>query len=183
MTPEQERHLTGLSHELSRRLWEKYRKGAAEHGGCLKDMATVDLLDNAIDETVDQATYLLTLRARLADDYVSTHQGLNQCSARAPTKWLVETESKRAEAEHGPLTGDHFRAFTVLSEEVGEVATCLLELGRAQRRFGNGGSAESVAAARKAVGELIQVISVASKMVENLQKEVEEWTRTKTPSA
>jgi len=43
----------------------KYRAGQAEHGGNLFDMITVELVDNAILEAIDQVVYLITLRDKL----------------------------------------------------------------------------------------------------------------------
>lgn len=44
---------------------DKYKKGVEEHGGNLWEMNIFDLLDNAISETIDQYTYLVTLRNKL----------------------------------------------------------------------------------------------------------------------
>ncbi len=61
MTNDQERHLQEIKDKFNVLVDSKYRKGAAEHGGDLQDMPIIELLDNAIDEAVDQVTYLLTL--------------------------------------------------------------------------------------------------------------------------
>ena len=65
MTPEQKAHLSYILSQALNRIDVKYHKGAKEHGGVLSDMSKEDLLDNAIDEAVDQLTYLLTLKQKL----------------------------------------------------------------------------------------------------------------------
>ncbi len=67
MTFEQDQHLTKIQTEFSRMVFWKYRQGAKEHGGNLIDMTPLQLLDNAIDECIDQFTYLITLRDKLAN--------------------------------------------------------------------------------------------------------------------
>ena len=65
-TREQREHAIRLADELGRRVIEKYKKGQEEHGGDLWDKFTVlEFIDNALDETVDLAIYLLTLREQL----------------------------------------------------------------------------------------------------------------------
>ena len=43
----------------------KYRAGAAEHGGELLALPDLCILDLAIDEAIDQAVYLLSLKEKL----------------------------------------------------------------------------------------------------------------------
>jgi hypothetical protein len=59
-TIEQRKHSIGLAHIFSEQMIIKYKKGQEEHGGNLWEKP--NLLDNAIDEVVDLAIYLLTLR-------------------------------------------------------------------------------------------------------------------------
>ena len=66
MTPEQESHLISLKVKFINLVDDKYRKGQAEHGGNLFDLTSIQLLDAAIDEAVDQVVYLLTLRDKLS---------------------------------------------------------------------------------------------------------------------
>lgn len=68
MTPEQTNHLAKLKFAVSRRLQDKYTKGAVEHGGFLWEMSREELLENAIDEAIDQLTYLLTLKGKLDNE-------------------------------------------------------------------------------------------------------------------
>lgn len=65
MTEEQEKHLNSVIVYMAEATDEKYQKGAFEHGGLLSDMPILDLLDNAIDEAIDQCTYLITLKQKL----------------------------------------------------------------------------------------------------------------------
>lgn len=65
MSDEQEEHLEFIQEEFCDLVDHKYRKGAAEHGGKLSDMPLLNLVENAIDEAIDQVTYLLTLRQKI----------------------------------------------------------------------------------------------------------------------
>lgn len=80
----------------------------------------------------------------------------------------VDAETARAKAKHGPLTTNPYRAYAILAEESGEVARALLEYGRRQRA-GVWGGAER----RAAITELVQLISVSSLLIENLDLEGE----------
>ncbi len=68
MTPEQKSHLSYILSQALNRIDVKYTAGAAEHGGVLSDMSEEALLDNAIDEAIDQVTYLLTLKQKLSNE-------------------------------------------------------------------------------------------------------------------
>lgn len=65
MTPEREAHLEHIIQQAGASINAKYRKGQAEHGGSLVDVPTVQLVDSAIEEAIDQLTYLLTIREKL----------------------------------------------------------------------------------------------------------------------
>ena len=65
MNAEQEAHLDRIKIDFMERVDKKYRRGAAEHGGELLGMSSLAILDAAIDEAVDQVTYLLSLREKL----------------------------------------------------------------------------------------------------------------------
>lgn len=65
MTPEQVNHLSSLVEAFTSKVAVKYRNGVNEHGGNLWEMSPDDLLDNAIMETLDQFTYLYTLRQKM----------------------------------------------------------------------------------------------------------------------
>ncbi len=67
MTNAQEAHLRRIIDGFTARCDSKYRDGQKYHGGNLFAMGAMKLLDNAIDEAIDQVTYLLTLRDRLAE--------------------------------------------------------------------------------------------------------------------
>jgi hypothetical protein len=62
MTPEQEEHLARIKGEFIDLVDIKYRRGQEEHGGNLHHVPAVAVLSMAIDEAIDQVTYLLTLR-------------------------------------------------------------------------------------------------------------------------
>lgn len=67
MTKKQEKHLTSIKKFFFRAVDAKYRRGAVEHAiaGPLYNKSTLWLVDNAIDECIDQFTYLTTLHSRL----------------------------------------------------------------------------------------------------------------------
>lgn len=65
LSPAQNDHIVDLQREFCLRLRDKYTKGAEEHGGNLKDMPPIQLIENALNECIDQFTYLMTLREQL----------------------------------------------------------------------------------------------------------------------
>ena len=65
MTNKQENHLLRIKHSFLDAVELKYRKGALEHGGDLQDMDSLALVRNAMEECVDQWTYLKTLEEKL----------------------------------------------------------------------------------------------------------------------
>lgn len=65
MSPQQEEVLAQIKEDAAALLEKKFRKGDQEHGGTLMEIASEDLLDAAIEEAVDQMTYLLALRYQL----------------------------------------------------------------------------------------------------------------------
>ena len=60
-------HLLRIKEQFTSLVDLKYKKGAEEHGGDLLDLDVIDLLDMAIDEAVDQAVYLLTIKNMYVD--------------------------------------------------------------------------------------------------------------------
>ena len=64
MTAEQEAHLAEIKARFVRDLDAKYRKGQQEHGGNL--WLKPGLVDMALEEVLDLAVYLYTLRDILA---------------------------------------------------------------------------------------------------------------------
>lgn len=71
MTEEHKAHAAQLADEVERRLIRKYTKGQEEHGGNLWEVPPLQLLEEAINEAIDQAVYLLTLRQQL-ENYAPT---------------------------------------------------------------------------------------------------------------
>ena len=66
MNSDQTAHLNNVLERASRLIEDKYIKGAAEHQTTLnKDHSVLQLLEFAIEEAVDQITYLLTLEEQL----------------------------------------------------------------------------------------------------------------------
>jgi predicted methyltransferase MtxX (methanogen marker protein 4) len=65
MTIDQELHLLTLKNEFSKRVDKKYRIGQREHGGNLFDLTKEKLIEEAINECIDQFTYLMTLKEKL----------------------------------------------------------------------------------------------------------------------
>ena len=61
MTPEQEAHLQAIKARFNIETDKKYRAGQAEHGGNLWEKTDEFLLYAAIEEAIDQVTYLVTL--------------------------------------------------------------------------------------------------------------------------
>ncbi len=73
MTPEQEAHLAHIKRVFVEMLDYKYRDGQARHGGNLFDLTVEQLLDEAIQEALDQATYLITMKQKLSTGEPLTH--------------------------------------------------------------------------------------------------------------
>lgn len=63
MTPEQEGHLQSIKDWFVGEVDSKYRKGQAEHGGNL--WMKSGIIDMALEEVLDQAVYLYTLREQI----------------------------------------------------------------------------------------------------------------------
>jgi len=63
MTPEHYEHLDDILAELEELVTEKYENGQNEHGGKL--WKKPGLLDEAINEVIDLAVYLLTLKHQM----------------------------------------------------------------------------------------------------------------------
>ena len=65
LNPDQEHHARNIIANLSNRLYRKFVAGAEEHGGDLRDMGAIKLVDNGLDEIVDLGTYSETLKETL----------------------------------------------------------------------------------------------------------------------
>lgn len=77
MTYAQELHLEQIKIHFKERVDSKYRAGAVEHGGDLCDMSEILLVQNAMDECIDQFTYLATLLDKIRNRFKHT----NTCNA------------------------------------------------------------------------------------------------------
>lgn len=65
MSKVQADHLKSILAQAERLISDKYIKGAAEHQSTLsEDYTEEQILDMAIEEAVDQMTYLLTLKEK-----------------------------------------------------------------------------------------------------------------------
>jgi hypothetical protein len=66
MSKVQTDHLNRILEQSRELITQKYAKGAEEHSSTLSEDYTADqLLEEAINEAIDQVTYLLTLREKL----------------------------------------------------------------------------------------------------------------------
>ncbi len=63
MTPEREAHLDSIKYWFVKEVDAKYRQGQAEHGDDLFDKD--NLIDSALEEVLDLAVYLLTLKEKI----------------------------------------------------------------------------------------------------------------------
>lgn len=82
MTSDQQAHLQRILSEFTKDASEKYISGQKEHGGNLWEKP--GMLDNAIQEVLDLAVYLYTLREQLERDGVTTRSRLTPCSQPVP---------------------------------------------------------------------------------------------------
>lgn len=64
MTPDRERHLAALQTSMRELLDRKYRKGQVANGGNLWEKP--GLLRHALDEVIDQGSYLLSMEGQLS---------------------------------------------------------------------------------------------------------------------
>jgi len=63
MNEDQAQHLKSILKNTEYLLTDKYIKGVLEHKTILnKDHTVLELVDMAIDEAIDQVTYLLTIK-------------------------------------------------------------------------------------------------------------------------
>ena len=62
MTQEQEQHLQQIKDEVCQLIDAKYRAGAKEHGGNLKDMSLDWLRKELENEILDLVVYFLTMK-------------------------------------------------------------------------------------------------------------------------
>lgn len=68
LPPSLEAHLKELIGTFTVLVSNKYRRGAIEHGGDIRNYRSLELVDMALDECIDQFTYLATLRQKLIQD-------------------------------------------------------------------------------------------------------------------
>lgn len=65
MTLAQELHLRRVKDDFLAKVDAKYRRGAQEHGGEMLDYTLRQLLEFALEEAIDQVTYLQTAIEKL----------------------------------------------------------------------------------------------------------------------
>jgi hypothetical protein len=65
LTQRQKKHLDRIRRKFGQLVGAKYRRGAAQHGGNLWDHSALELIDEAVMETIDQFVYLMTLTDKL----------------------------------------------------------------------------------------------------------------------
>ena len=65
MTEKQKQHVDDLAYGFSTLMKLKYERGVQEHGGNVWDKTSLDLVEEAISENIDQFVYLYTLREKL----------------------------------------------------------------------------------------------------------------------
>lgn len=69
MNSRQVEHLNRIKEQVGHELTEKYVKGAKEHASVLsEDYTALEVLDMAIEEALDQVTYLYTLREMMRNE-------------------------------------------------------------------------------------------------------------------
>lgn len=69
MNEQDENHLQHIKDYFEGLVDIKYRRGKEEHGGHLFEMDSIALLDEAINEAIDQVTYLVTLKQQLCKSH------------------------------------------------------------------------------------------------------------------
>ena len=71
-------HLSQIQLATIEAIEKKYRAGQAEHGasGPLWAMPTINVTENAIAESIDQVTYLMTLRGQIKIIYELARLGM-----------------------------------------------------------------------------------------------------------
>jgi hypothetical protein len=85
MTEAHESHLQQIKLASVDLLDRKYRAGQKEHGGSLWTMPAARQVENAIEETTDQLTYLLSLRQNMRIIMELAYEGMRDDSVCATT--------------------------------------------------------------------------------------------------
>jgi len=65
MKQKQELHLSMIQSKVRKLINTKYRRGAREHQGNLSNLSSKKLIDEALNEVIDLAVYLITLKNKL----------------------------------------------------------------------------------------------------------------------
>lgn len=65
MTDEQKEHVGSIILDFSRKAQAKYEAGVKEHGGNLWEVPTLDLIEYAMEEAIDEYVYLYTLKQQI----------------------------------------------------------------------------------------------------------------------
>lgn len=77
MTIDQKNHLARIKYEFCKDLDVKYELGQKTHGGNLYEKP--GMLDNAIEEVLDLAVYLYTLKEQLDKTKLTLKENLKYC--------------------------------------------------------------------------------------------------------
>ena len=98
MTPLQENHLARLKTSLQTLLDAKYRAGQETHGGNLFDLTVTQLLLEALNENIDQATYILTALEKLTGikDYVNNGHAVEAGGSSGRDMPAIQTPDVRS---------------------------------------------------------------------------------------
>lgn len=67
LTEKQLEHIEEILGWFNSTMPPKYTKGATEHGGDIRDLTPIVLVENALEEALDNIVYLLTLREKLRE--------------------------------------------------------------------------------------------------------------------
>lgn len=69
MNKQQTDHLKRIIDQFNEEITAKYQAGAREHASVLsEDYTALQVMDMAIEEAIDQVTYLYTLREMMRDE-------------------------------------------------------------------------------------------------------------------
>lgn len=77
MDKQSEKHLIKILNDFGKIIDKKYSKGVEQHGGKL--WLKSDLIDKAIEEVADLATYLITLKQQIKNKNFGKLKDKDEC--------------------------------------------------------------------------------------------------------